>query len=102
MAFGRVWQHAKYSYWVCESVQLPTRQAPFREFAFGPQIEKCKHLCQLFGFGTRGGPWGEGVGQGICSKTVNTYYDFQTVLKRPGARLSKTKIISCFNNTMIS
>jgi hypothetical protein len=52
MAFGRVWQHAEYSYGVWESFahQASTIQ---RTHFCGPHIEKYKHIFHLFGFGTQ-------------------------------------------------
>jgi hypothetical protein len=46
MAFGRIWQHAKYSYGVWQSFALNSEN-----FQKIHKIEKCKQFSRMFGFG---------------------------------------------------
>jgi hypothetical protein len=48
MAFGRAWQHAKYSYGVWQSFAHNSEN--FQKTA---KIEKCEHFFEMLGFGTR-------------------------------------------------
>jgi hypothetical protein len=45
---GGFWQHAKYSYGVCQSFAYNSEN-----FQKPRKIEKCEHFFQMFGFGPK-------------------------------------------------
>jgi hypothetical protein len=48
IAFGRIWQHARYSYRVWRSFAYNSDN-----FQKSVKMEKCKHFVQMFGFGPK-------------------------------------------------